>query len=67
MMGRAVSLDALLVGRDPALPGGEDRTVSAQRPGRKIRRNPVDDGADDTGRADVRPVRALHAFCTKGQ
>ena len=56
------ALHALRIGGDPALPRREDRAVSAQRPGRKVRRNPVDDGADDLGRPDVRAVCALHAL-----
>lgn len=47
------------------LPGGQDRTISAQGPGREVRHGPVDDGADDVSWPDIRAVHAFFALWTK--
>ena len=43
------------------------RQFLPQGSGRKVRRDPVDDGADDLSRYDVRPIRTLHAFRTRSR
>jgi hypothetical protein len=57
---------ALRVGGDPALSRREDRTISAHRPDRKIRRDPMDDRADDAWSAQISgsTCTALHRGAT---
>ena len=57
---------AVRVGRDPGLPGREDRPADARRRRRALRDHPVADVPDGRHRPDVRPARVLQQVRRQG-